>query len=275
MSVAGPLAYAQAPQGAGGPVLVRPDVRRLPPIEPLPLPAEAVPVPVEDVVTEPAPAPAVKLWEGGLELGLDGSEGNTETFGFRFGFDAKRTTTHNVLTLDLDYRKKTNRYIETTNRACLDWRFERLLQDPRWTAFVHGTVDYDEFQSFDVRATLDIGMGHQLIKSESTSLAARVGSGFSREIGGPDESYVPEASFGLNFEHRLNQRQKLTASADYTPDVTDFNSFRLKTRAAWEVLIDQETNLSLKLSVLDRYDSTPHGAKPNDLDYAATLLWKF
>jgi len=34
-------------------------------------------------------------------------------------------------------------------------------------------------------------------------------------------------------------------------------------------------NLSLKLSVLDRYDSTPHEAKPNDMDYAATLLWSF
>ncbi|HUT14122.1 MAG TPA: hypothetical protein VMY42_26775 [Thermoguttaceae bacterium] len=41
------------------------------------------------------------------------------------------------------------------------------------------------------------------------------------------------------------------------------------------MLIDQQMNLSLKLGVLDRYDSTPNGVKPNDLDYTAVLLWKF
>ena len=38
------------------------------------------------------------------------------------------------------------------------------------------------------------------------------------------------------------------------------------------LLFDQ--NLSFKLSVIDRYDSTPDGRKPNDLDYALLLLWK-
>jgi hypothetical protein len=31
----------------------------------------------------------------------------------------------------------------------------------------------------------------------------------------------------------------------------------------------------LKLSVIDRYDSTPQGARPNDLDYSTLLLWTF
>ena len=34
------------------------------------------------------------------------------------------------------------------------------------------------------------------------------------------------------------------------------------------------TNLSLKVSAFDRYDSTPQGRRPNDLDYALLLLWK-
>jgi hypothetical protein len=33
--------------------------------------------------------------------------------------------------------------------------------------------------------------------------------------------------------------------------------------------------LSLKLSVIDRYDSTPQGARPNDLDYSTLLIWVF
>jgi hypothetical protein len=32
--------------------------------------------------------------------------------------------------------------------------------------------------------------------------------------------------------------------------------------------------MSLKLSVIDRHDSTPDGAEPNNLDYAVLLIWR-
>jgi len=274
--VAGQAVYAQQAGGVSGPVFGDRAIRRLPRLESQPMATEeVVPPPLENLAAEVEPAAAVRLWEGSFELGLDGTEGNTETFSFRFGFDARQKTRYNCLTLDLDYHKKTDKYIETANRAFLDWRYELLFQESPWTCFLHGTVDYDEFQSFDARVAVDAGLGYRFINTESTSFAGRVGGGVSHEIGGPDDSYVPEVVFGLDFEHRLNGRQKLTATGDYTPDVTALNDFRLKTRAGWEVLIDREMNLSLKLSVLDRYDSTPHGAKPNDLDYSAVLLWKF
>ena len=282
--------YAQPLGATHGPQFLDPQVWRLPPVDPHPGPAAEVPaaaandavaepllenLPTEEVVIETEPQRPSKPWEGSFELGLDGSEGNSQTFNFRLGFDAERTTRHNVFALDLDYRKTSNALVETANRAFLDWRYERLFEDSRWTSFVHGTVDYDEFQAFDLRASLDVGLGYHLIKTEAMSLAARFGSGCSREIGGPDDAYVPEAVLGLDFEHRLNKRHKFTASAEYSPDVTGLNDFRLKSRASWEALVDKKMNLSLKLSILERYDSTPHGAEPNDLDYAAVLLWKF
>jgi putative salt-induced outer membrane protein YdiY len=282
-------AYSQSPRQFDGPALIEGSIRRLPPVEPLPTEAEQIAPPeddlaaepegadssIEDVATAPEPEPKVKLWDGSFELGLDGSEGNTETLSFRFGLDARRKTERNILTLDLDYRKQTDKYVQTANRSFFDWRYEQLFQSSPWTAFVHGTFEYDEFQAFDARVTLDIGLGYQLIDAESTTLAARFGGGFSHEIDSPDDSVVPEAVFGLDFEHRINDRQKFTAMAEYTPDMTGMNDFRLRSRASWEALIDREMNLSLKLSVLDRYDSTPHGAKRNDLDYSVVLLWKF
>ena len=274
------VAAAGGPVRANGPVsdpfLARPMVERLPPVD-LPVEPAAFVLPQTPAVPDPTvvAASTKKLWEGSFELGLDGSEGNTQTFNIQFGMDAKRKTDRDVVTLDLDYRKKTATHLETANRALLDWRYERLYEDSPWTTFVHGTVDYDEFQAFDLRVTADIGLGFQLIDWEKTTLALRVGGGFSHEIGGPDDAYVPELTYGLDFEHRISDRQKLAASADYIPDVTEFTDFRLKTEASWELLIDKEMNLSLKLSVLDRYDSTPHGLRPNDLDYSAMLLWKF
>lgn len=252
------------------------DVDRPVPIERVPMPPDESAAPsAHAVLVEPKPEPPPKLWEGNVELGLDGSEGNSQRFNFRFGVEAKRKTQVDVCSLDLDYRKNTSHSDETAHRAFLDWRYERLFDQSPWTWFAHGTVDYDEFQAFDVRVSVDTGLGYQFIKTESTSLLGRCGGGSSREFGGPDDSFVPEAAFGLEFKRQLTARQKLTATVDYTPDLTDCRDFRLNTKAGWEVVLDEQMNLSLKLSVLDRYDSTPHGAKPNDVDYSATLLWSF
>jgi len=122
---------------------------------------------------------------------------------------------------------------------------------------------------------VDIGISRDLIKSDVASLSARFVGGFSREFGIPGEYYVPELVFGADFEHSLNDRQKLTAKIDYMPDVTDFTDYRINTEAAWEVLIDQQRHLTLKTSILNRYDATPGTAKANDLDYSIVLLLSF
>lgn len=49
-----------------------------------------------------------------------------------------------------------------------------------------------------------------------------------------------------------------------------------KGRWKQRVLLDEAMNLSMKVSLLDRYDNhAPVGIKPNDLDYAVTLLRGF
>jgi putative salt-induced outer membrane protein YdiY len=256
-----------------------PPIPAIPPPQPAATPpqdpAESAEAPDEEDAVVVVPEAPKKPWEGHVELGLDGSEGNSQRVNFRFGADAKLKTDHDAIGLDFDYHRNTSHSEETAHRAFFDWKYEWLFADSPWTWFAHGTVDYDEFKAFDVRVSIDAGLGYQFIDTEVTTLVGRCGGGWSREIGGPDDEYVPEAVFGMDFERQLTERQKLTATVDYTPDVTDFRDFRLKTKAAWEVVLDAEMNLSLKLSVLDRYDSTPHDAKANDVDYAATLLWSF
>jgi len=280
-----------------------PGVLRLPPVdEPeaengpeLALPSEPEPevdagetaTPETDEVAEAASPPGyvpvflfpayteMAAWSGSFELGLDGSSGNTETFNFRFGLDVERKWDIHQFDIDLDYIRKTADGVETANRSFLDWRYERLFRDSYWTWFVHGTFEYNDFEAWDARVTADTGLGYQLITTEATKLISRAGGGFSRKIGLPDDYWAPELVLGLDFEHKIGKRHRLKAKVDYTPDVTNFASFRINSQASWEMLIDEEMNLSLKLSVLDRYDSVPEGAKPNDLDYSAVVMWRF
>lgn len=218
----------------------------------------------------------IKLWEGTLSLGLDGAEGNNQAMNLHVGFNAQRRTELHLLYLDLDYNRRTTNTISTANRLYSQARYERLIPATSWSLFVDSTGEYDEFQDFDFRATAHAGVGYRYFKTSHAMLKSRFGSGVSHEIGGPKNSYyAPELIVGLDYERRVSNRQKLIATVDYMPDVTDFTEYRLNSLAGWEFLLDQQTNLSLRLAVRNRYNSSPGTARPNDLDYAALLLWKF
>lgn len=242
------------------------------------LPPELIATPPEStdatVIVEEVVAPP-KIWESSLEFGLNGSSGNSEAFTMRFGAHAKRCVPHDTLTLDLKYSKGSRSGDLAEHRALFDARNEWLFEDSPWTPFVKGSLEYDEFRAFDVRVVTNGGLGYQVIKNDATSLIGRIGSGISQEIGGPDDSVVPEGLAGLEFEHKLSDRQKLIAASEYFPDVGDVSDFRATNKAEWELLVDPKWNTSLKLSANHRYDSTPHGLKKNDLDYTMLVMWKY
>ncbi len=212
-------------------------------------------------------------WEVSFEIGSNGSEGNTKTFNLWAGADATFETDLRKITLDIDYKRETQDSASIGNRFFGDGRHEWFLGDSPWTIFLHGTYELDQFQAFDSRVTGDGGVGYSFISTELTELKGRVGLGTSREFGGPEDTWLFEGVFGFDFERQLSKRQKLVLTTEYFPEWQDFDNYRVVSKADWEMLIDQESGLSLKLGVVNRYDSTPNGAKPNNLDYRAVLVW--
>jgi putative salt-induced outer membrane protein YdiY len=303
-----PFPFSPAPPpGVTPPLIAPPVVQRLPPVGENLSPMEWVAAPPPENLNlepslQPAPAqippngtpssfdavsnwplpplpeepPPPKLWEGTLSIGLDGAEGNNQAMNLRFGFDARRKTELHHLYLNADYNRRTVFSENTANRLFSQARYERIIRDTDWTIFVGMTGEYDEFEPWDFRITSHSGLGRWLFRNEVTSLKSRFGAGFSREIYGPRSNYTaPELIIGLDFERKLSTRQRLIAMVDYMPDMTDFSEFRLNSQAGWEVLLDQSPKLTLRLAARNRYTSTPGTALPNDLDYAALLLWSF
>jgi len=213
-------------------------------------------------------------WEGSFEVGINGTEGNAQALSMRFGGDLKRKTELYELASKITYVKATSNGQETQHNALFNSRFDRLLGDSPWTFFLKDSLEYDEFKAFDLRFAANVGLGYQFIDSENTKLKGRYGAGTSREIGGPNDRWVPELVYGADFKRQLTKRQKLELTVDYFPEWGNFNNYRLVTIFGWEVLLDEAHNLNLKLSINDRYDSTPNGRRPNDINYALLLLWK-
>lgn len=241
-----------------------------PPTPPPPaLAAEPLPT---TLVPPPPPPPA---WTGGLEVGLLGASGNSDNFRFRFGFNLKQDTPDHLWVADLVYNYAEAFGTRNENRAIFNTRYEWLFGSSPWSLFASGQMEYDQFRAFDVRLAAHLGVAYTFIKNERTLLKSRVGAGASREFGGPDDDWTPEALFGLDFEHCFSAKTKFVANFDYFPNLGDWTDYRWQLRAALETVLVEDWNLSLKVGVFDRYDSTPEGAKPNDLEYFAVLLWKF
>lgn len=215
------------------------------------------------------PAP----WDVGLQFGLNGSEGTSQSQSLQVGGHVKRDAALWKHDTNLAYNRNAANGIENQNNALLDARVDRKLDGTRWSLYVLNQTQYDEFQAYDLRVALNSGVGYQFIDNEVFDLGGKFGAGASREFGGPDDTWAPEALFGLNGEYLISQTQRLTAKVDYFPEWEDFGQYRIIADAGWEIDLDKPKNVSLKFSVNDRYDSTPNGVEPNLLNYAVLLIW--
>jgi len=214
-------------------------------------------------------------WEGNVELGLNGTDGNTETFNIRLGALAKRKTEFRTEQLQITSIQKRANGITTANTALVDGRIDWPMPSSRFNTFVHSLLEYDQFKAFDYRISGDTGIGYEFIQNDVTTLIGRVGASASHEIGGPNNKTNPELLLGGEYKHKFNETHLVSAQFSYYPNVVDFTDYRVNSQASWQIVLSQVHNLSLKLSIIDRYDSTPEGAKPNDLDYSTLLLWTF
>lgn len=214
-------------------------------------------------------------WKSHAEFGLDGSDGNADTLAIQTGLEMKRQTDAYTLSLDVDYRQASNSGATTEDNGRFNIDYDRLLGDSAWSAFGKFGMEWDKFKAFDLRVNVNGGLGYYFIRDDTTTLVSRFGAGASQEIGSPIDDWIAEAVFGMEAERQLTRRQKIKAKVDYFPAWEDFSDYRLVTDLSWEILLDGSENLSLKLAATDRYDSTPQGAKANDLYYSLLLLYKF
>ena len=216
------------------------------------------------------PAP----WDMGVNFGLNGSEGQNRSQSIASGAYAKRDSALWTLDSKINYNMTSANSIETQNNALLDVRVDRKIDKSAWSLFILNQTLYDEFQPFDLRVSLNSGLGYKWVESECFDLIGRFGAGASREFGGVDDEWAAEALFGLDYEYLISDKQRFTMKVDYFPEWEDFGQYRVVSDAGWEIDLDKPKNMSLRFTVNDRYDSTPNGVDPNLVNYAVLLNWK-
>lgn len=261
------------------PIPLRLDDRLAAPDQPSPPPLSPTP-PQELHAPTATNGPAWKTpeqrWRGSVELGANGSAGNSENFAFRGGLGARRATDRLDTAAKLEYAYATSDGERTKNRGQAEARNDWKLKDSRRTIFALARAEYDEFQDWDWRLSAFVGPGYRFVQDDARLLRGRIGAGLTREIGGARHDLIPEGLAGLDFEWRLTGHSKWFSTAEVYPSFKDASQYRALLRAGLEVLLDEDARLTLKIGAEDRYQSVPgEGKKRNDLDYFALISWNF
>ena len=216
-------------------------------------------------------------WKRNVELGFNGAEGNSDNFSIRGGIGAKREAKDMVTTAGLSYKYAQQDDEKSQSRGEAFAKSDYVFDESKWGFFWQAKLEYDEFQAWDWRASIFLGPSYMFIKDERTLLRGRAGVGGSYEFGGEgDEEFHPEAMLGLDWEHKLTERQKLFLTVEWYPSLDEWPDYRAYAKGGWEILVDPEANMFLKLGFEDRYDISPgDGRKKNDFEYFGMISWVF
>lgn len=213
-------------------------------------------------------------WAKSVELGLNGQTGNTESTSLRVGAKVRRDGPHTIFTADIRHLRTSNKEGLTQNNAFINHKLEWPLKIyESWSLFEKTDIEYDAFKAFDMRLVFNGGLSYKPLKTDRSEWTLSAGTGFSQEYGIPTEDIVPEATLGTQLSHKVTDKQSFDIKFDYYPAFEIDDGYRHVTDASYKIALDE--GLSLKISAINRYDSTPNGRLPNDLDYAVLLLYQF
>ena len=142
------------------------------------------------------------VWDFGAELGINGAEGNSQSLNILTAFNGKRTTEGNLLEWDLKYSKTQTTVSKHRISPCST---PAGIGTCRRSGFstTRISVEYDEFKAFDLRLVLSGGLGTPLDEERTDDIDGAVGCWCVARVWWPDDEWIPEANFGLDFEHKL------------------------------------------------------------------------
>ena len=228
-------------------------------------------------------------WNGGLNVGLAVTRGNSETKNLNIAFNSIRKGFHDKLTLYTNSIYATNDLPTasphtTANSIGGGARYDHDFA-ARMFAFVNGDFYHDELQHLDLRSTAGGGLGVHAIKHDATTLDLLAGVNYTHEDYSAfiDSSGTPVASvvrslagltFGDAFMHKIGKGTVITQGFFFYPDLTQTGEYRGTFNFGTVTKLNKW--LGWQNTVADIYVSNPPiDTKHNDLQIATGLNFSF
>jgi putative salt-induced outer membrane protein YdiY len=255
-------------------------------VTPAPVPAGSPAVSEDPAMLIPADRPRsaylkrfVTAWQGEVQVGLNLGFSTTtrQTYSGRF----KATHIHafpdqRVLRNILDYKADFGRTDGTLSENRMDgsWKTEYDLTR-RFLFYNSIGAGYDQVRNIDLQYDLGPGAGYKIVMRPNFLIKAELGGNFQKQHLRAEETRS-RYSFRLAEDAwwQVTPRFRIDQKIELFPEIENFGEFRLRGEGNLRYLL--RDNLTLNLSVINLYDSSPpRNASHNDLQVRSTLGLKF
>ena len=213
-------------------------------------------------------------WQRELDIGINGSNGNSETLSVHAGFKAGYRDSNDVWKFITAYDTASDDGNTSRNQFFADLQKDWLWADSPWFTFAQGRYDWDELKDWNSRIALAAGLGYQFVKNNTWDIAGRAGLGGSRTYGGTDDQFVPEAVLGLDVGWTISERESVLFATTFYPSLEGGGEFRNISTMDWKMHMGDSKRLAMKIGLANEYDSqAAEGTEQNDFKYYLALVW--
>ncbi len=205
----------------------------------------------------PAPQPSPRnsdAWRRNLDLGVNRSQGNTDTLRYSLGLNAVKEKEDNTYRFHARGAYGESDGTRDTENAQATARYDRQLTP---TLYALGALDWmtDPIAELDYRVTGILSPGVHIVRSKTALLNIEIGAGYIEEKKENDEDGYAAGRAAFAAEKLINDHLLGWASVEYLPKLVDTSVFYINSEIGVASYITRD--LSLIICYQDRYDSNP------------------
>jgi putative salt-induced outer membrane protein len=229
---------------------------------------------------EPAAAAEKKpQWESSVAIGFTLTRGNSETLLATLTAGTRKKWDRDELSLGADatYGESTVNGVDTVNANSAKGfvQYNRLFTE-RFYGYARVDGMFDDVADIYYRTTLSPGVGYYFIKNKTADLCLEAGPGYIFENVGGDTRDYAILRVGEKFHYALSDRARFTQTAEYLPELEDFNNYIINFLAGIEADLTADKKFTLGVFLYDTYDNIPApGRKCNDIKLVTAIGYKF
>jgi putative salt-induced outer membrane protein YdiY len=217
------------------------------------------------------------FWSGYIDGGFSFSGGNANTSAIATSMRTQRSTQRDKISISATTLFASNRgsgVSETTANAIRGGtRYDVTLSE---FMFIFGLInlEFDEFQSLDLRSVLGGGLGWHVRNTERTVLDLFSGGSFNQEFFTSETRKSGEIALGQELAYRLFESTALSERLTFYPNLSNTGEYRLQFDAT--LTTDLARWLAWHFTLSDRFSSNPiPGMKRNDVLITTGVRFSF
>lgn len=215
-------------------------------------------------------------WTQRLELGARFRDGNSEEDFIDVGSKLERKDSDRTMSFEFGGQYARANEQPTANRWFGNVTVD-LSREGNWILFVANRNEFDEFENLDYRGTAAGGFGYRFFNEKTRRFILRLGPGVTyQKFHDPKViRTTPDLLAEVEFQWPLFDRTQFEHKTTVTPNLEDFQVFRLQSNYGIVVRLDEDERWSLKFGLQHDYNSRPNvNNKPSDYMTGIRLLYE-